>query len=72
MIILEGEKNCAVNSVAKPTGPAPTIATVLPGLTFLLIHQFHNLLVKYLIALQVLHQVKKRVHDIKSYLRKEL
>lgn len=34
MIILEGEKNCAVNSVAKPTGPAPTIATVLPGLTF--------------------------------------
>ena len=31
MMISDGEKNCAVSRAARPIGPAPTIATVLPG-----------------------------------------
>jgi hypothetical protein len=31
MMISAGEKNCAVSKAASPTGPEPTIATVLPG-----------------------------------------
>ena len=31
IMISAGEKNCAVSKAASPTGPEPTMATVLPG-----------------------------------------